>query len=301
MRIGYVQFRPILGDLEGNRNRVRALVESAPPADLLVLPELANSGYRFENPDQARACAEPAGSAWRSDRPAAGPPDRPSTESATERASGPYCRLLLELAAARGTILVSGLCELGADPRGSTQVYNSAVLVTPSGQVHLYRKTHLFLDEKDLFTPGDLGLPVFEVAGVRIGILICFDWQFPEAWRVLALRGADIVCHPSNLVLPGLAQRAVPTHALLNRLFVVTANRIGTERDLTFTGSSVLVSPRGEVLAEASPDREEVGVVEIDPRRARDKSVTPRNDLLADRRPELYGDLLHAPPLPLRE
>lgn len=259
MRIGYVQFSPILGDLEANRNQVRRLVEGAPPADLLVLPELANSGYRFPGLQQARE----------------------SAESAHE---GPFVRLLQELAAARKAILVSGLCEREGD-----RLYNSAVLVTPSGEIHLYRKAHLFLDEKDLFEPGDLGLPVFDIDGLRIGILICFDWQFPEAWRVLALRGAQIVCHPSNLVLPGLAQRAVPTHALLNRLFVVTANRTGTERDLTFTGVSIIVSPRGEVLASASPDREEIGIVEIDPLKALDKSVTSRNDLLADRRPELYS------------
>lgn len=259
MRIGYVQFSPILGDLEGNRNQVRRLIEEAPPSDLLVLPELANSGYRFSDREQARRCAESAH-------------------------GGPYVRLLQQLSASRNTILVSGLCENEGD-----RLYNGAVLVTPAGEVHSYRKTHLFLDEKDLFEPGDLGLPVFEIAGVRIGVLICFDWQFPEAWRVLALRGAEIVCHPSNLVLPGLAQRAVPTHALLNRLFVVTANRIGRERDLTFTGVSIVVSPRGEVLASASADLEEIGIVEIDPAKARDKSVTSRNDLLADRRPELYS------------
>lgn len=265
MRIGHVQFAPILGELEANRNQVRQMVAEAPPADLLVLPELANSGYRFTGLDQARQCAESAH-------------------------DGAFVRLLQELSAARDTILVSGLCERAGD-----RLYNSAVLVTPSGEIHLYRKTHLFLDEKDLFEPGDSGLPVFEAGGIRIGMLICFDWQFPETWRVLALRGADIVCHPSNLVLPGLAQRAVPTHALLNRLFVVTANRIGTERDLTFTGNSIIVSTRGEVLASASPDRAEIGIVEIDPLRARDKSVTSRNDLLADRRPELYREITASP------
>ncbi|MCA9728186.1 MAG: nitrilase-related carbon-nitrogen hydrolase [Candidatus Eisenbacteria bacterium] len=259
MRIGYIQFSPILGDLAANRKLVRERVQAAPPADLLVLPELCNSGYRFPDPAAARACAEDAH-------------------------TGEFTRLLRELAASRGTSLVSGLCERDGD-----RTYNSAVLVTPQGEVHPYRKAHLFLDEKDLFLPGDLGIPVFDVGEVRIGILICFDWQFPEAWRVLSLQGADIVCHPSNLVLPGLAQRAVPIHALLNRVYVVTANRIGTEHDLTFTGLSLVVSPRGEVLQSAAADREETAVVEIDPRRARDKSVTARNDLLADRRPELYG------------
>ena len=248
---------PRVGESEANRERVRTAVLAAPEADLLVLPELANSGYHFESQGQSAQLAEPV--------------------------DGPFVALLRELARARNLTLVSGLAE-----RDGSTLYNSAVLVRPDGSTELYRKLHLFLNEKDHFAPGNLGLPVFQVGAARIGLLICFDWQFPEAWRTLALRGADIVCHPSNLVLPGLAQRAIPVHALLNRLYVVTANRIGTESGLTFTGRSILVGPRGELLAEAPETSEETRVVEIDPFLARDKSVTPRNDLLADRRPEHY-------------
>lgn len=257
MRIGYVQMEPRVGQAEENRDRVRRAVAAAPEADLLVLPELANSGYRFQSREESRRLAEPA--------------------------DGPFVTLLRQLAAERGTALVSGFAERDGD-----LLYNSAILVRPDGSAGLYRKLHLFLDEKDHFAPGNLGLPVFPLGQARVGLLVCFDWQFPEVWRTLALRGADIVCHPSNLVLPGLAQSAVPVHALLNRLFVVTANRIGREHDLTFTGRSMVVGPRGQVLAEAAADREEARVIEIDPCAARDKSVTPRNDLLADRRPEHY-------------
>ena len=248
---------PRVGESEANRERVRTAVLAAPEADLLVLPELANSGYHFESQGQSAQLAEPV--------------------------DGPFVALLRELARARNLTLVSGLAE-----RDGSTLYNSAVLVRPDGSTELYRKLHLFLNEKDHFAPGNLGLPVFQVGAARIGLLICFDWQFPEAWRTLALRGADIVCHPSNLVLPGLAQRAIPVHALLNRVYVVTANRIGTESGLTFTGRSILVGPRGELLAEAPETSEETRVVEIDPFLARDKSVTPRNDLLDDRRPEHY-------------
>lgn len=248
---------PRVGESEANRERVRTAVLAAPEADLLVLPELANSGYHFESQGQSAQLAEPV--------------------------DGPFVALLRELARARNLTLVSGLAE-----RDGSTLYNSAVLVRPDGSIELYRKLHLFLNEKDHFAPGNLGLPVFQVGAARIGLLICFDWQFPEAWRTLALRGADIVCHPSNLVLPGLAQRAIPVHALLNRVYVVTANRIGTESGLTFTGRSILVGPRGELLAEAPETSEETRVVEIDPFLARDKSVTPRNDLLDDRRPEHY-------------
>lgn len=262
MNVGYLQFSPALGKLEENRRQVRQLVETSPPADLLVLPELSNSGYNFATVEDARTCSESA-------------------------EDGPFVTLLRELAGQRQCTLVSGLCE-----RSGERLYNSAVLVRPDGSTGLYRKLHLFLNEKDLFQPGDLGLPVFDGAGVRIGILICFDWQFPEAWRVLALGGAEVVCHPSNLVLPGLAQRSIPVHAMLNRLFIVTANRVGSERGLDFTGRSIVVSPRGEVLHEAPEQGTEVRVFEIDPALARDKSVTPRNDLLADRRPEFYRSLL---------
>jgi predicted amidohydrolase len=133
---------------------------------------------------------------------------------------------------------------------------------------------------------------VFDIGGCKLGLLICFDWVFPEAWRVLALKGADIICHPSNLVIPGLAQKAIPVHALVNRVYVVTANRTGREGDLSFTGLSTIAGPRGEVLCQAGPSKEESSLVEIDPAAARDKMVTPRNHLLQDRRPDEYLDLV---------
>lgn len=264
MRIGYVQMEPVLGDPEANRARIAEALRAAPDAELLVLPELASSGYNFESRDAAWAAAEPA--------------------------DGPLVELLTTIARERGTTYVSGFAE-----RAGQELMNSAVVVSPEGRVGLYRKAHLFSTERDLFAPGDLGFPVFEVGGVRLGVLICFDWRFPEAWRCLAIRGADVVAHPSNLVIPGHAQRAVPVHALINRYFVVTANRIGRERGLGFTGRSILADPRGEVLAEAPPDVPEVRVVEVDLSLARDKAVTPRNDILTDRRPGLYHALIEKP------
>jgi predicted amidohydrolase len=116
-------------------------------------------------------------------------------------------------------------------------LYNSAILIGPEGIVGKYRKLHLFMNEKKYFQPGNLGLPVFEVLGIKMGMLVCFDWMFPEVWRIMAMQGAQLICHPSNLVLP-YAQKAVTTHAINNRIFIATANRIGTEGDLTFTGQS---------------------------------------------------------------
>jgi predicted amidohydrolase len=122
--------------------------------------------------------------------------------------------------------------------------------------------------------------------------MVCFDWFYPEAARTLALKGADILCHPSNLVLPFCPDGMV-TRCLENRVFSITANRIGAEarggkKPLTFIGTSEVVTPNGRVLERAPRDQDAVAVVEIDPSEARNKALNPYNDLLADRRPALY-------------
>jgi predicted amidohydrolase len=262
MRIGYVQFSPVLSDLETTIARLEVLLPQAVDADLVVLPELCNSGYNFASGEEACETAEAIG------------------KSIFLSFLADYCR-------EADLNIVTGFNE-----RRGERLYNSAVLLGKQGVIGVYRKMHLFLREKDFFRPGDAGLPVFRCGSAKIGMLVCFDWQFPEVWRILALKGADIVCHPSNLVLPGLAQRAVPVHALVNRIFVVTANRIGTEGDLTFTGRSIITDPRGNILCEAPADEPSVGIVEINHLAARDKSVTARNHLFTDRRPEEYGLLV---------
>lgn len=262
MKIGFVQFAPLLGDREATMARIERLSARGAGADLLVLPELCNSGYNFRSPREA----------W---------------ETSEELGDSPFIGYLQGLCWRLGCHVVSGLNE-----REGRHLYNAAVLVGPDGLLGHYRKLHLFLNEKDFFQPGNLGLPVFDIGLCRVAMLVCFDWIFAEAWRVLALRGADVICHPSNLVLPGLAQQAVPVQALMNRVYVVTANRVGTEGDLTFTGSSLVAGPRGDVLARAPAEGEAVVVVEVDVALARDKRVTVRNDIFADRRPEEYRLLL---------
>ncbi len=263
MKIGFVQLAPALGDLQATLATIDRLFAGV-EADLLVLPELCNSGYNFRSRQEA----------W---------------DTSEEIGDGPFLRHLASICRQRRMHIVSGLNE-----RDGTRLYNSAVLVGPQGVIGRYRKLHLFLNEKDFFHPGDAGLPVFDIGLCRLGILICFDWIFPETWRVLALKGADVVCHPSNLVLPGLAQRGVPIHALMNRIYVVTGNRVGIEGNLTYTGQSLVADPLGDVLVQASPTGEEAGIAEADVALARNKQVTPRNDVLADRRPEEYGGLCTA-------
>lgn len=261
MKICYAQFAPALGNLQATIHKIDRQIPLCGGADLIVLPELCNSGYNFESHQQAWETSESIGQSV-------------------------FIRYLEHICQQYNCHIVSGFNE-----RDAGCLYNSAVLVGPQGYVGQYRKLHLFMNEKDHFEPGDVGLPVYDIGWCRVGMLVCFDWIFPEAWRVLALKGADVICHPSNLVLPGLAQQAVPIHALTNHIYTVTANRIGIEGDLTFTGLSTIASPRGQVLAQASPTEEEAGMVEVDIGLARDKQITSRNHLFADRRPKEYSSL----------
>ena len=258
MKIGYVQLAPVLGDVQATMKKLDRLMPPGEEADLVVLPELCNSGYNFASAQQAWALSEEIGQSV-------------------------FVEYLEAQCQRHGFFVVSGFNE-----RDEGRLYNSAILVGPQGYVGKYRKLHLFVNEKDYFERGDAGLPVFDIGLAKVGMLVCFDWRFPEVWRILALQGADVICHPSNLVTRGLAHRSVPVHALMNRVYAVTANRVGAEGDLSFTGLSTIADPGGDVLAQASASGEEMGSVEIAVERARDKHVTARNDVFADRRPELY-------------
>lgn len=262
--IGYAQFLLAFGDREANLKSVERLATSAAAADLLVFPELATTGYEFKDAQEVRKWAEPLG-------------------------DGQTSALMLKLAAAHQTTLVIGYPELAGD-----KIYNAGMLATPEGGLHGYRKIHFFSREKVLFSPGDAPPPVIETPAGRVGLMICFDWFYPETARLLALRGAQIIAHPSNLVLP-YCQRAMYARSVENRVYSITANRIGAEdragRKLTFTGGSQVLDIKGNVLVQAPTDQEHVGLVEIDPTLADDKRINEYNDLLNDRRAELYGGL----------
>ncbi|MBN2565494.1 MAG: hypothetical protein JXB46_07260 [Candidatus Eisenbacteria bacterium] len=259
MRAGVVQFRPEFGDVAGNIEIMSDLM-SRERADLFVLPELALSGYIFESREEA--------------------------ESLGQRTDGPEFDPLVRLARDQRATIVVGFAE-----KHDGRLYNASLLITPDGSRAVYRKIQLFSEEKRVFDAGDRPPEVTDIPGARLGMMICFDWIFPEVARTLALLGADILCHPANLVLP-YCQDAMITRCIENRVFALTANRIGTEsragQKLTFTGLSQVVSPRGEVLARAGTGTEEVLVVEFDPHLARNKSITEQNDLLEDRRPDMY-------------
>ena len=265
MRAALLQYNPAYLDVKSNLNTVERLL-SGVDADLIVLPELFATGYHFRSHDDLRRVAEPA--------------------------NGRTFKRLATWARGREAVIVAGWPERDGDV-----FYNSALAVGPDGLIGVYRKNHLYYREKTFFESGDLGFPVFEVRsrdGVtyRLGIMICFDWYYPEAARTLALLGADVVAHPSNLVRKD-CPRAMPIRALENHIYTITANRIGSEEahgeTLEFIGKSLICDPRGEVLYSAGGSEETVGVVEIDPELARDRQITPYNDLLADRRPKAYA------------
>jgi len=255
--IGQAAFR--VGEPEHNRAIIHTLLEQADAlaVDVLVLPELANSGYSLAGPEEAeQACEAVPG--------------------------GPASQLLAQWSAG-GRLVVAGLGEK-ADGR-----YYSAAGVFADGRHRLtYRKIHLFNRESALFSPGDQPPPVFEHAGGRYGVLVCFDWAFPEVFRVLALQGAQVVLHPANLVLP-YCQAAMVTRSIENRIFTAMANRTGPDRDLHFRGESQITAPDGRVVARAAGDFAGILVAEVDLREADDKMITPFNHVLKDRRPELYG------------
>ena len=259
MKAAIFQFSPRFGDAAANVGRIAEALRST-AAGLWVVPELATTGYLFADRDECASLAEPA--------------------------TGPSLRALAEVCRERSTHLVLGFAE-----RDGGHVYNSAACLGPSGVEAVYRKVHLFEREKETFDPGPDPFRIVEVDRVRLGLMICFDWVFPEAARSLALQGAEVLAHPSNLVLP-FCQDAMVTRALENGVYALTANRSGGEkragRELSFTGRSRIIDPRGRVLAEAPADEEAVIVAELDLGLARDKALTSRNDRLGDRRPECY-------------
>ena len=268
MRVGLYQSNPTFGDVKRNVDDAIDALSSA-SVDLVILPELFNTGYQFISKQEVASLAE-------------------------EIPSGFTCKSMTHLAREKRFYIVFGMAE-----RNTDRLYNSAVLVGPSGFIGCYRKTHLFFEEKFLFDPGDTGFQVWDIREARIGIMICFDWIFPESARILALKGAQIICHPANLVLP-YCQYAMPVRCLENRVFSITANRIGTEQrgqkpPLVYTGTSIIVDPMGNVLAQLGGT--EVGTisVEIDPEKANDKNITEYNHVMEDRRPELYAALVNKP------
>jgi predicted amidohydrolase len=269
VRVACQQIAPVVGDLEGNRQlTLEAIAEAvASGAQVVVLPELSSSGYVFESAEEARSCAEPA--------------------------AGPTLQSWSRAASSGDAIVVGGFCELGE----GGLLYNSAALVDATGVVAVYRKIHLWDREKLFFEPGLECAPVVETRFGRIGVQVCYDLNFPEVARGLAVAGADLIVLPTNSPRFPRPEGERPMEivlamasAHLNHVFFAMCDRCGPERGVDWVGGSVVCDEWGWLLA-GPPQGFGPGLVlaECDLSRARDKAWNERNDVLGDRRPELYA------------
>jgi len=272
-QIAVAQLAITVAEPDANRQAAGEAVAEAAAAGarLVVLPELSDSGYVFDAEDpatEARGLAAPV------------------ADSAT-------LRQWQALAGRHRLVIVGGFCELGADGR----LYNSAALVDASGTRAVYRKAHLWDNEKIPFTPGDAAPPVVETEFGRVAVMVCYDLEFPEWTRLVALDGADLIAAPVNW--PGYRWPAgerpaevikAQAAAAANGVFVAVADRCRDERGVSWISGSLIAGPDGYPLAgPVLADRPAVLTAACDLPRARDKSVSGHNDLLADRRPELYA------------
>lgn len=267
-RLAVAQVRIAIDDPSGTREAVTAAVVEAASAgaEIVVLPELATTGYVFADPAEATARAESP--------------------------TGATASLFRELSKTHGLLLVAGWCEASGGPRP----YNSAVVIDRGELLANYRKTHLWDREKLVFAAGDVAPPVISTRFGKVAVCICYDVEFPELVRDLTLRGAQLIAAPSNW--PALEPRRAPwptdvTKALAtaatNRVFVAVADRCGTERGVPWNGASVIAGLDGYPAAGPAATADPCLLwADVDLAEALDKRLGKHNDALADRRPELY-------------
>lgn len=270
MLIAGVQTNVVFCDVNANlaalESHVRA--EVALGTQLTVFPECFTTGYCFDSLEVALPFAETV--------------------------PGPTTERLACLCRELRTFIVCGMLE-----KSGTQIFNTAVLIGPEGLIGSYRKIHLpYLGIDRFTTPGDRPFEVFEADGVRIGMLICYDGGFPEAARVLALRGADVILLPTNWPPGGdyMAQFSINSRAMENGVYFAAVNRVGTENGFRFIGKSRICSPFGATITSIDDDTPGTIRAEIDPTAARAKRIVRipgkhEIDRMADRRPEMYGAL----------
>lgn len=268
-RVACQQLAPVTADLEANRaialRAIRQAVDAG--AEIVVLPELVTSGYTFRDPDEARTAAI-----------GADPAD-----------PHPILREWADEAAKHGIVLVAGFCELE-----DGHVYNSAAIIDGSGLRAVYRKLHLWDREKLVFTPGSDPPPILDTDHGRIATVICYDLEFPELTRSVALAGAQLLLVPTNWPLVPRPADERPPEALIgmaaarvNRMAVACADRVGTERGQEWTGGTTIIGVDGWVAAESRAPGLVIADLDLAP--ALDKRLTDHADAFADRRPELYG------------
>ena len=257
IKLAQIQYSPLLGDINGNPSRVKTLLSECKEPELIILPELSDTGYNFPNKKYALKQSMPID-------------------------DNPFINLLLNHATKYKSHLVSGFCE-----KRNKKLFNSSILIGPDGILGIYQKIHLFMNEKDIFSEGSGGLLVYDLGDYKLGMQICFDYLFPEPWNILAHHEADIIAHPSNLVTHN-AFKVIPALSVINKVFIATTNRMGSDAGLLFAGKSFLSNPNGEIISTASESKEEILITEFEPAISRNKMITSRNHVFKDRRPDKY-------------
>lgn len=273
MLIAGIQTDVVFKDINANLSVLESHLrrEVTEGTQLTVFPECFTTGYCFDSLEEAMPFAE-------------------SVPGPTTDRIARICREL-------NTFVVCGMLEKSAE-----RLFNTAALIGPDGLIGSYRKVHLpYLGIDRFTTPGDRPFEVFEAAGVRIGMLICYDGGFPEAARVLAIRGADLILLPTNWPPGGayMAEFSINCRAMENGVYFAAVNRIGFENGFSFIGKSRICSPVGATMATINEDTPGVLRAEIDPSQSRNKLLVrvPGKhmiDRMADRRPEMY-DAICAP------
>jgi predicted amidohydrolase len=260
LRVSAISIPVEIGALTDNLRRIGQALHVASDAQLIVLPELATSGYVFR--------------------------DRAEAEAVALTVDDPRLSALAGLLVP-GAVAVIGFCETDG-----ARLYNSAAVLDASGVVGCYRKAHLWGTEHEIFTAGAQAGAVFDTTIGRLGVAICYDNEFPELPRRLALAGADVLALPVNWPRVARPPGEHPPEtvqamaaARSSRLATVIADRHGVERGVAWTGGTTVISADGWIVGTAD-DRVDA-VLEL----YGDKAVGPHNDLFADRRPELYGDI----------
>lgn len=270
VRVACCQLAPEVGHKRANLDKTAEFIGQAARegAQIIVLPELCSSGYVFENRAEAASLAD-------------------------AYIDGETTGLWVGLARDLGVHIVGGFAE-----RASGELFNAAAVIGPMGRIGLFRKVHLWGDENLFFSPGDLGFPVFSTEYGTIGVGICYDGWFPEFYRTCALKGAELICVPTNWVpIPGqdpkreaMANILTMASAHANSIYIAAANRVGAERGQPFIGQSLIAGYTGWPIAgPASATEEQIIVADLDlasARRAR--RWNDFNQVLRDRRPEAY-------------
>jgi len=262
MRVACVQFAPVFGNLDANTESIVNHIDQI-DADVIVFPELATSGYFHLGHDEVTRVAEPLGG------------------SSTQR--------IADAATRSGKVVVCGFAE-----RDGEMMYNAALIAGKGiAQPRVYRKAHLFYKETLGFAPGNSGFFTIYIEHLdcTIGIMICYDWRFPESARALALQGADLIVCPSNLVTH-IWRMAMPVRAFENKVYLAVANRTGAEHsageDVSFNGQTAIYGYNGNVLSDASAEGDAIVIAEIHPEQTRDKAFNSINDIFKDRREDMY-------------